>query len=156
MVNNIIDAEKLNNVALVYNPYTINQISDQDIHMTIPDNLFSEVLLLKIRGETVKFASRLKRENTNLKNNLEKEIEQLEATCDETNINKLISKKEALVKLRAKELEASRVHSRATWLRDGEKPSKFFTSLENKGYIDKTIKRLQNPMGSIYQTREIF
>ena len=55
--------------------------------MSIPDDLFLEVLLLKIKGETIKFASRLKKENTNLKNNLEKEIEQLDATCDATNIN---------------------------------------------------------------------
>ena len=47
------------------------------------------------------------------------------------------------MKLCAIELEASKVYSRATWLKDGEKPSKFLTSLENKGYIDKTIKRLQ-------------
>ena len=65
MVNNIIDSEKMNNAALVYNPCTINQISDLDIHMRIPDDLFLEVLLLKIRGETIKFASRLKKENTN-------------------------------------------------------------------------------------------
>ena len=50
--------------------------------MSIPDDLFLEVLLLKIRGETIKFASRLKKENVNLKNNLEKEIGQLEAICD--------------------------------------------------------------------------
>ena len=59
MVNNLKDAEKLNNAALVYNPCAINQISDQDIHMTIPDGLFSEVLLLKITVETIKFAFRL-------------------------------------------------------------------------------------------------
>ena len=151
MVNNIIDSEKMNQAALVYNPCTINQISNLDIHMRI---LFLEVLLLKIRGETIKFASRLKKENTNLKNNLEKEIEQLEATCDATNINKLISKKEALVKLRAIEQEASKVRSRATWLKDGEKPSKFLSSLENKGYIDKTIKRLQKSDGQYISNQE--
>ena len=46
MVNNLRDAEKLNNAALVYNPCTINQIGNQDIHMTIPDYLFLEVLLI--------------------------------------------------------------------------------------------------------------
>ena len=154
MVNNIIDSEKLNNAALVYNPCAINQISDQDIHMSIPDDLFLEVLLLKIRGETIKFASRLKKENTNLKNNLGKEIEQLEATCEATNINELSSKKEALVKLRAIEQEASKVRSRATWLKDGEKPSKLLSSLENKGYIDKTIKRLQKSEGRYITNQE--
>ena len=147
MVNNLIDSEKLNNAALGYIPCAIDQTSDQDIHITIPDDLFLEVLLLKITGETIKFASCLKKKNINLKNHLEKEIEQLEATWDKTNINKLISKKEALVKLRATELEASKVRSHATWLKNGAKPSKFLTSLENKGYIDKTIKRLQKSDG---------
>ena len=63
------------------------------------------------------------------------------------NINALISKKEALVKLCAIEQEASKVRSRATWLKDVEKPSKLLSSLENKGYIDKTIKKLQKSDG---------
>ena len=37
MVNNLIDLGKLNNAALIYNPCTFNQISDLDIHMTIPE-----------------------------------------------------------------------------------------------------------------------
>ena len=47
------------------------------------------------------------------------------------------------MKLHATELETSKVSYHATWLKDGQKPSKFWTSLENKGYTDKTIKRLQ-------------
>ena len=132
MVNNLIDSEKLNYAALVYNPNLVNQISERDLHMTIPDDLFLEILLLKIRGETIKFASRLKNNERLLRVSLEKEIEELEATCSEGIINKLISKKETLVNLRAKELEASRVCSRAAWLKDGEKPSKLLTSLSWK------------------------
>ena len=94
MVNNLIDSEKLNYAALVYNPTYVNQISDRDLHMYIPDDLFLEVLLLKIIGETIKFASRLKNKEQNLKISLEKEIEELEAACSEENFNKLTSKKE--------------------------------------------------------------
>ena len=36
------------------------------------------------------------------------------------------------MKLCAIELEASKICSRATWLKDGDKPSKFLTSLEIK------------------------
>ena len=85
---------------------------------------------------------------------LEKEIEELEAVCNEENLNELINKKESLVKLRAKELEASKIRSRVTWLKDGEKPSKFLTSLENKGYIDKTIKRLQKQDGQFISNQK--
>ena len=154
MVNNLIDSEKLNYAALVYNPNLVYQISERDLHMTIPDDLFLETLLLKIRGETIKFASRLRNNERLLRVSLEKEIEELEATCSEGNINKLISKKETLVNLRAKELEASRVRSRAAWLKDGEKPSKLLTSLETKGYIDKTIKRLQKQNGEFISNQK--
>ena len=122
--------------------------------MTIPDDLFLETLLLKIRGETIKFPSRLRNDERLLRVSLEKEIDELEATCSEGNINKLISKKETLVNLRAKELEASRVRSRAAWLKDGEKPSKLLTSLETKGYIDKTIKRLQKQNGKFISNQK--
>ena len=67
MINNLIDSEKLNYAALVYNPNFVNQISDRDLHKNIPDNLFLEVLLLKIRGETIKFLSHLKNKEQNLK-----------------------------------------------------------------------------------------
>ena len=122
--------------------------------MTIPDDLFLETLLLKIRGETIKFPSRLRNDERLLRVSLEKEIDELEATCSEGNINKLISKKETLVNLRAKELEASRVRSRAAWLKDGEKPCKLLTSLETKGYIDKTIKRLQKQNGKFISNQK--
>ena len=111
-------------------------------------------MLLKIRGETITLASRLRNNERLLRVSLEKEIEELEATCSEGNINKLISKKETLVNLHAKELEASRVRSRAAWLKDGEKPSKLLTSLETKGYIDKTIKRLQKQNGEFISNQK--
>ena len=66
----------------------------------------------------------------------------------------LSSKKEALVKLHAIEQEASKVRSRATWLKDGEKPSKLLSFLENKGCIDKTIKRLQKLDGQYISNQE--
>ena len=80
MVNNLRDSEKSNYAALVYNLIAINQISNLDIHMSISDNLYLEVLLLKIRGETIKFAFHLKKKNTYLISSLEKEIKQLEVT----------------------------------------------------------------------------
>ena len=81
MVNNLIDSEKVSYAALVYNPTFVNQISDRDLHMCISDDLFLEVLLLKIRGETIKFASRLKNKERCLKISLQKEIAELEAEC---------------------------------------------------------------------------
>ena len=48
------------------------------------------------------------------------------------------------------------VQSRVQWLQEGEKPSKFFCSLENKNYIEKTIKQIQISNGLIvYDQKEI-
>ena len=41
------------------------------------------------------------------------------------------------------------VRSRLQWLHEGEKPSKFFCNLENKNFIEKTIKKIQLRNGSI-------
>ena len=40
------------------------------------------------------------------------------------------------------------IRSRSQWLHDGEKPTKFFCNLENKHYVEKTIKKLILPDGT--------
>ena len=59
MINELINQEKLDYAAKVYNPINIlvNKISDADLHLTIDDSLFLEQLLAKIRGETIKYSS---------------------------------------------------------------------------------------------------
>ena len=44
MVNSLIDSEKLNYAALVYNPVNINQIMHLEPLITIADYIFLEVL----------------------------------------------------------------------------------------------------------------
>ena len=51
--------------------------------------------------------------------------------------------------IRENKIQAIKIRSRANWLKDGEKPSKYLTSLENKNYIEKTIKRLEKQDGQI-------
>ena len=36
------------------------------------------------------------------------------------------------------------VKSRAQWLDEGERPTKFFCALENKNFLDKTIKKIHD------------
>ena len=40
------------------------------------------------------------------------------------------------------------------WLQEGEKPSKYFCNLENKNYIEKTIRKLKLNNGSIVTKQE--
>ena len=51
--------------------------------------------------------------------------------------------------LRKVKLKGNSVRSRQQWLQEGEKPSKFFCNLENKNFIEKTIKKVHLNDGSI-------
>ena len=61
----------------------------------------------------------------------------------------MAQKKEKLQDLRKEELEGLKIRTRTTWLIEGEKPSKYLSSLQAKAYIDKTIKKLVKDDGSI-------
>ena len=63
MINNLIDREKLSYALPVYNANNITQLPDSSINFTISDSKFLEVLLLQIRGETIKFGTALKKKN---------------------------------------------------------------------------------------------
>ena len=55
----------------------------------------------------------------------------------------LMLRKKELETIRQRKLAASAVRARAQWLNKGEKPSKYFCSLERNDYIEKTIKCIQ-------------
>ena len=48
----------------VYNVEYLDSIPDSDIKFTITDNIFLETLLLKLQGESIKFASKMKKRKT--------------------------------------------------------------------------------------------
>ena len=60
-INNLTDQEKLKYAVPIYNQDNIMQIPDSNIYFTISDSEFLEVLLLQIRGETVKYAEKEKK-----------------------------------------------------------------------------------------------
>ena len=45
-------------------------------------------------------------------------------------------------------MKGEMVRSRMQWLSDGERPSKFFCGLENKNFIDKTMKKIKLANGT--------
>ena len=45
----------------VYNPECLDLIPDSDIALVTEDDIFLEMLLLKIKGETIKFASKFEK-----------------------------------------------------------------------------------------------
>ena len=64
---------------MVYNPINVASIPNSELQFIIANDTFLKILLLKIRGETIKFASALKKESNELE--LETDIEDLEKNC---------------------------------------------------------------------------
>ena len=117
--------------------------------MISPD-LFFETLLMRIRGETIKYASVLKKSNNKKEISLIKDIGNLESMEESgrNNTNLLESKKQELQDLRKNKISGQALRAKAQWLNNGEKPSKFFCMLENKNFVDKTIRKLKLDDGS--------
>ena len=65
-----------------YEPVDSDNISQTDIKFSINDQLFMEVLLMKIRGKTISYASFKKKETNKLEDNLNTEINKLENRID--------------------------------------------------------------------------
>ena len=106
-------------------------------------------LELELRGETIKFASNLKRAQ-NDKEKLIEEINDLERSRNIfAVINLLQDKKDELKQSREMKMKGHIVRSRVQWLQHGEKPSKLFCSLENKHFTEKTVRSIKKENGSI-------
>ena len=148
-VNNLIDRERLNYALPVYHPHYVTTISDSEIEFTISDATFLETLLLQARGETIRYASRLKKEASKKEQNIKKEIESLEKNFDKVNLDELDLKKKELENLRKDKMKGVLVRSRAQWLSEGERPSKYFCSLEIFFYVEKTIRKIITDFGKV-------
>ena len=116
--------------------YLIN-IPDNLVNFTITDGEFLEMLLLQIRGESIKFAPFLKRQTSELENKLVNEIAFLEANQCLHDSDTLKDKKKELEKIREIAIQGTVIRSRAQWLNEGERQSKYFCSLEKYNYTEK-------------------
>ena len=80
-----------------------------DIQFTIDNDVFLEMLLLRIRGETIKFATFEKKKRVHLANTLIKDIETLEASepLQSSNTELLHDKRHKLMALRKVKLKGN-------------------------------------------------
>ena len=92
LINKTIKDETVKYAAKIYNMEKIDQISFENIHLTIGDRLFLETLLLEMRGTTIQYSTQLKKEQTNEEQKLIGEIEQLESQ-ENDNLTALTEKK---------------------------------------------------------------
>ena len=148
IINNAIREEYIKYALPVYNLTYISVDSFSDIALTINSESFLEAMLLRVRGESIKYASNAKRKQNNLENILKADIEKLESESDNSPSDNLEIKKMELEEIRSERMKGQWVRSRSQWNIEGERPSKYFCSLETKNYLSKTIKRLKKPNGN--------
>ena len=134
-------------------PNEIDDIPPQDLNFNINDQLFFETLLIAIRGKTIAFSSHKKKVDLKKENTLMSEIEQLEKKMN-IDYDLLDTKKEELLELRRKKMEGVAVRSKAKWIQDGEKPSKYFCNLENRNYVSKFMNMLITKDGVCLKTQD--
>ena len=79
------------------------------------------MLLLRIRGKTIKYATYRKMQDNELENRLKSEIQALEnnSTDSPTSLKALDSKK-VLEMVRQKAITGSAIRARAQWINEGE------------------------------------
>lgn len=106
----------------------------------INESLYLEVLMMEIRGVTISYSAYKKKEKDNREKLLLQEIEALELN-NSIDIELLDEKKNALENLRKEKLQGHMIRSRALWLEEGEKPSKYFCNLESRNFLNKAIKK---------------
>ena len=142
LVNKTINETKSQYALPVYNHDNIDLIPDNLIQFTISDQLFLETLLLNIRGQTIKYSSYIKRKQNKEEEMLILEINEIENNNSINNSDLLEDKKIQLEEIRHKRLKGQMIRSRIISLDEGERPTKYFCSLENKNYLSKTIKKI--------------
>lgn len=133
---------------------------ETEISTCIDDDLFLEILLMKIRQITIYYASKKSKERKKQKELLERQIK---FTQDLFNTYHLISYAQALSdfqdeleKIRKYELDGLLLRTHCKWIENGEKPTKYFCALEKRNYVNKNVTKLINSKGKcIVEQNEI-
>ena len=142
LINNLIDQEKLKYAVSVYNLENVMQISDFNKKFTISESEFLELLLMQIRGETIRHSTFLKKQAIKEENSFKAEIDKMEKSSQLLDSSELILKKIRLESIRNNKLNGIMLRVCAQWLSEGEKPSKYFCSLEKHYYTEKNYKEI--------------
>ena len=150
LVNKTIQEVKAEYTVPVFNLDFLKTASDSEITFTIKEDLLLEMIMFKIRAKTIKFASNLKKSKDELEQNLVKQIDIEEKAESSAQSTKHIENlKNELKLLRETKLKGHMIRSRTQWLQSSEKPSQYFCNLEQRNFIDKTIRKIELDNGEI-------
>jgi len=142
--------ENLNYIEIVNNCIDNCELENPDTS----NSLLWDTMKCRIRGVSVKFSTRLKREKKLRIKNIESEIISLEMECvndlnvdiNMKEIQQLKSELESMIKVETKGAE---IRSKTQYYEQGEKSTKYFYSLEKSNAEKKHIKILEKDNGEI-------
>ena len=147
--NNKILAIQKQYAAPVYNLEKIDEVDLETFETIINPQLFLEMILLELRSLSISFSSNLKKMDNNNEKAIENEIKVLENSTSniESNYDKITNLKTELQTIREKRLRGTLIRSRARWVEEGEKPSRYFLNLENRNFVSKRMRSIINSKG---------
>ena len=140
------------NASLLHEPEYVLKVkeiirtTENDLRGTqncVNHRLFWETLKLNIRGMTIKYSALKKKKQKNLENDLTKKIELLKGTTDPLKLLERDNKVQELQNMRKEKMQGVLLRSKAKWVEEGERNSKFFCSLEKRNFVNKTISLLK-------------
>ncbi len=116
-----------------------------NVQFDISDQLFFETLKIQIRGASIPYAARKKKMLNERENQLNRKIEEVH---NETNRTDETDRREdelktELQRLREFKTRESILKTKATWMKEGEKCTKYFCNLEKKEYTEKLMYKLK-------------
>ena len=137
--------------ALPYIRESLSEIPKSELSLTISDDLFLDFMLMKIRSRTISYAAMKKKISNEQEKELEKNIqvlEKMEKKCVE-DLQMLEKKQKELKEIREKRIDGVILRSRARWIANGERVTRYFCNMEKRHYISKNMSRLVRRDGSV-------
>ena len=109
---------------------------------SINPQIFLEMVLLNLRSLSICFSAALKKKEDTAVKKIELEINELETLNAAEHYDKICDLKADLQEIRGKKLKGSLIRSKARWIEQGEKPTKYFCNLENRNFVSKRMQSL--------------
>ena len=121
-------------------------LANPKIKLVISDQLFFEMVKMEVRKVTMTYASRKKRDRDKREGNIISEINKIESNLasSDVNLNLLSNLKKELENIRMDKVKGLILRTKVKWLEEGEKPTKFFATLEKRNYINKLINKVDD------------
>ena len=104
---------------------------------------------MEIRGESISYASFKNKQRNNREKLIMNQIDELENSRNENNMDQLEILKTELQDIRHEKLKGYMIRSKAQNIDQGEKPTKYFCGLEKHNYTSKTISQVEKEDGSV-------